>query len=565
MRLPTDALKVAMVAVLAVTTGAAWAGKQDKKPEPDKPAATFTARSELVLVPVIVRDKSGAHIGNLKKEDFTVLEERTEQKIAVFEEVNTTVTRLQRAKLSPGEFSNIVTGPQKPTRVTIIALDGINTSIFDQIYARQAIIKYLSKAVENEETVALIVLTRGGIRVIHDFTTDPSVLKAALAKVQGDSSPVAENTVQADQEQALEQEEMELQGFADATDFMREAANFQRKLGILATMEALQQVADAFAGVPGRKSLIWASAGFPFSIDPSKPLEGKGFPRESISDVMPVYERTWEVLNNANIALYPVDVRGLVTTGPSAAVRVPVNPRNPAAAVMRTSMVHMDTLDTFKRFADMTGGKAYYNTNDLAGAFQQAAADSSAYYMLGFYLDSKDTKPGWRKLEVKVHQSGAHVRAREGFFVTPATQDPNRSAKSDMRMALASPLQFTALPIDGRWTETAPSPERPGRKRISFQLALPAGLNLGDPSDTNHVVLEFAAVARTATGEDVDQFGKILDGHLKPETMQRLDQAGMHYSGALDLPPGDYSVRFVVRDNLSGRMGSLIAPLKVAP
>ncbi len=549
---------MSLCAALAMFPGSGSAAEQ-------KPAVpTFTARSELVLVPVLVRDKSGTHMAGLKQDDFSVFQNGAEQKIAVFEEVNTTKIRPQKVKLAEGEFSNMVAGPQTPTRVTIIALDGINTPIFDQLYARQAVLKYLDQAVEQDETIALIVLTGRGLKVIHTFTTDPKVLKAALSKVTGANLPGAANDISADLQEAMDEEQTELAGFAGLADFMRQAADFQKKLTIIATMEALQQVANAFAGVPGRKSLIWASAGFPFSIDPSYPLEGRGFPRESLSDVLPIYERTWQLLNDANIALYPVDVRGLVNSAyMSPSVHGPRVARNPNGGFpMRQSMAHQDTLATFNLFADMTGGKAYFNTNDLVGAFHQAAEDSSAYYMLGFYLDPKANRTGWHKLQVKVRQPGAHLRARHGFYVTAATQDASLSKKADMSMALSSPLEFTALPFSGKWTGVVAATA--GKKRVQFELLLPARLNLVDAGNNNHLQLELDAVARTATGDAAGSFGKTVDAHLKPESLEQVNDSGITYAGNLDLPPGEYSVRFVIRDDLSGRVGTVTASVKVA-
>jgi hypothetical protein len=234
------------------------------------------------------------------------------------------------------------------------------------------------------------------------------------------------------------------------------------------------------------------------------------------------------------------------------------------ASFSRAGMTHMDTLATFHRFADMTGGKAYYNTNDLVGAFKQAADDSSAYYMLGFYLDLKAaTKTGWHKLQVKVRTAGAHVRARNGFYVTGATQDASLSKPTDMAMALSSPLEFTAVPFSGRWTGVVAAPA--GKKRVRFELVLPARLNLVDTTGNNHLQLEIDAIARTASGDTAASFGKTVDAHLKPESLQQVNNDGITYMGDLDLPPGDYSVRFVIRDDVSGRMGTVTAPVKVAP
>jgi VWFA-related protein len=146
----------------------------------------FTARTELVLIPTLVTDKSGNHISGLKKEDFTVLENGAPQKIATFEEITSDAHRLSRPT-NPNEFSNSVAGGSSNRRITLIVLDFINTRFADQAYARQDLLKYLTQSVDQHEPTALYTLTRTGIHVIHDFTTDPRILVAALHKVKGDA------------------------------------------------------------------------------------------------------------------------------------------------------------------------------------------------------------------------------------------------------------------------------------------------------------------------------------------------------------------------------------------
>jgi len=89
-------------------------------------------------------------------------------------------------------------------------------------------------------------------------------------------------------------------------------------------------------------------------------------------------------------------------------------------------------------------------------------------------------------------------------------------------------------------------------------------LNLVDAANNNHMQLELDAVARTATGDAAASFGKTVDAHLQPESLQLVNNEGITYTGDLDLPAGDYSVRFVIRDDLSGRMGTVTTPVKVA-
>jgi len=544
----------------------AGASAQDTKPP--GPAPTITSRTELVLVPTLVREKSGAPISGLAKADFTLLENGAERKIAVFEEIKTSAVRQQRQALPAGEFSNYLVNEPAPRRVTLIVMDSINTQFADRSYAREHILKFLGEMAGSNEPIALLQLHRGGVRVIHDFTTDPAVLAKALRRSRpGAEAPVAATesslpdpavpTVDPDSQQRLAYESQQLTNMMQ--DLEQNYLAAQRMMAAQLTLDGMQQIARAYAAIPARKSLIWASGGFPFSIDDmSRVLSGgTGFP-SYLSEILPLYKKTWQALSDANVALYPVDVRGLVVLGPSASSHVSAS--NLQAASQRAAWMQLDTIATFKEFADMTGGKAYFNTNDLTHAFHDAVDDSASYYMLGFYLAPDDRKPGWRKLQVKVKPQHAEVRTRSGFYVMPEDKDQAKSRQSDIALALTSPLDFTAVPLLARWTETTPNGDK---KRAAFELILPANAVLVVESDQNHMSLDFDAAAREPTGKIVTSHGRTVEAHLKPEALVQIRFDGITYKGALDLPPGQYTVRFVVRDNLSGRMGSVAASLTV--
>src|SRR5580658_4707598 len=550
----------------------AKSGDKDKdKDKENNSEVKFTARTELVLIPTLVTDKSGNHITGLKKEDFTVLENGGEQKVATFEEITSDPHRLSRPRnANPNEFSNSLTGGPSNRRVTLMVLDLVNTRFVDQAYARKDLLKYLTQSVDQREPTALYTLTRSGIQVIHDFTTDPRVLVAALHKVKGDTFQMVDSpedveaitgTASPDGSAGVDPAQVQTEAQKLQTMLEDQELNFQsfeQRLAITYTLEGMQQVAQAVAGFPGRKALIWASGGFPFSVsDNTMQLAPAG--RDTLSDVLPMYEHTWQLLNDAQIALYPVDVKGLQNVSmPSASVSRPG--KNYARNM---NWRQLDTQASFQTFASMTGGRAYFNSNDLVKGFRDAVNDSAEYYMLGYYLDQSRTKAGWRKLAVKVKQEHVEVRARSGFFVTNATVDPESSRYGDISSALQSPLDYTSLTMVARWEKIEPGKE-PGKKRVNYEMHLAPDSALVNESDNNHVVLEFVAVAKTPEGKVVDRpVGQSVDAHLTTEKLAAIRQKGVAYNGALDLAPGEYTVRFVVRDNLSGRTGSVAAPLKV--
>jgi VWFA-related protein len=561
---------IALIAALS-SCFVLFASAKDKEKDKDKDSAEvkFTARAELVLIPTLVTDKSGNHISGLTKEDFAVFENGAPQPIATFEEIKSDPTRLSRPR-NPGEFSNAVAGEISNRRITLMVLDLLNTRFVDQAYARRDLLKYLTQSVDQREPTALYTLTRSGIHIVHDFTTDPRVLVAALHKVKGDTTQTVDSPEDVEaltgsaspdgsagvDPGAVQTEAQRLQTMMEDSELNFQS--FEQRLAITYTLEAMQQVALSLGGFPGRKSLIWAGGGFPFSVsDNTMQLAPAG--RDSLVDVLPLYEHTWQLLNDAQIALYPVDVKGLsVVTTPGASVR------NPGTNYSRNmSWRNLDTQATLETFASMTGGRAYFNSNDLAKGFRNAVADSSQYYMLGYYLDRSRTKSGWRKLSVKVKRDHTEVRARSGFFVTNTTVDPGNSRSLDISSALQSPLDYTSLALVTRWAKIETGKD-PGKKHVNYEVHLASdGLQI-DTAEQNHLVLEFLALAKTAEGKAVDHpVGQQIDTHLSAEKFSVIQKKGVSYSGALDLAPGEYLVRFVVRDNLSGRMGSVSAPIKV--
>ncbi|HEV2021638.1 MAG TPA: VWA domain-containing protein [Terriglobales bacterium] len=145
----------------------------------------FTSRAELVLVPVVVKDKSGNFVTGLTVDDFTVTENGQPQKVSTFEEVKPSASPVERPRLAPMEYTNVVTGGSSPRRMTIIALDLVNTPFLDQARAREQLLKYLAEQVDANNLTALVTIHIKGITVIQDFTGDPKALVAGLQTVKG--------------------------------------------------------------------------------------------------------------------------------------------------------------------------------------------------------------------------------------------------------------------------------------------------------------------------------------------------------------------------------------------
>jgi VWFA-related protein len=551
--------------------------------------AKFSTRTQLVLIPVLVTDKSGTHVSGLKKEDFTVLENGSERPIATFEEITSDTGRMASLK-NGNTFSNYA-GDGVTHRVTLIVIDLVNTRFADQAYLKNELLKYLSQSLDRREPTGLLTLDRNGVHLIHDFTSDPSLLIAALHKVRGDATKLVDGEEEMESitgnaspqgsagdsgtsggtgggrpgtsaatSAAMQQEADRMQTMIE--DAALNFQSFQQRVAILYTLEGLQQVAQSVVGFPGRKSLIWASGGFPFSVsDTTMQLAPPG--RDSLTDVLPVYERTWQVLNDAEIALYPIDVKGLQSSMPSASIRTPNRKGRPTNYVNSTTSRQIDMQSTFETFAAATGGRAYYNSNDLVKGFRDAVHDSTQYYMLGYYLDRSTTKPGWHKLAVKSRREHVNIRSRSGFFIPADAGASGSTNNKDVAAALHSPLDYTSIGMSGRWESAEPGQES-GKKRLHYVVELAPNAGVVDGSDQNHVLLDL--VVSTVTGEGLlaaPVSEKKIDLHPKEEVARNIREKGLALKGVVEVGPGDYTVHLVVRDELSGRIGSVITPLKV--
>jgi VWFA-related protein len=566
----------------------AQAAPQDPQKADDTHPWKLSVGSNLVIVPVVVTDKHGDHVSGLSAEDFEVKEEGASQKIIGLEAVTGDTEKVEKAAApATNRFSNTVV--QRPKRLVIIALDQVNTPFENVNDSHRALIDFLSKSIDETTLVALVALQRNGVRIIHDFTNNPSVLVDAIKKVKASVTSRNTQTLDAlgDNSQAdLEAMQLtallsgssvspgasvaELNAAAKMAPVVQRAQLDATRLAqdALITLEDFQQVAQYFWGVPGRKSLIWASTGFAFSTGATPQSGTRG-------TLMDDWQRTFRMLGDANISIYPVDVAGLLPgvnannlqSLSSAVVKTGGPEGGVGARSQQLSAVESGALldptagrhDTMRQMADMTGAQPLYNSNDVSGLLRQARVDASQYYMLAYYTKSTG-KQGWRKLNVKVKRDNVKVRYRSGFFFRDPQNEADAARQADEMLALTSDLDFTAMPLSGAWGNVEPAANG---SKVHFLLFIPAGITFIDSERQNHISLDFRAAALDSAGKVIASIGERLETNLAPENLVRVQSKGVDYANALTLPPGQYRVHFVVRDNLKGTLGSVVSPLKV--
>jgi VWFA-related protein len=515
----------ALVVASSIAVSAVPSGQGPGQSQPP----TFRSATRLVPVSVVVHDGRNRPVDGLKADDFRILEDGREVPIAFFSvraetQGATSSSLLEMA--AQGRFTNRV---QSPTGGGVVAIvfDQLNTSDMDQAYGRQRLIGYL-RTIRPDDRVALFALTSTGMRILYDFTRDAESLIRALDRLDRGESPAAIGLDQRLPPQLVQG----LSAFAQGT-LDRMEAHYARLRGTT-TLEALEVVSEYLGGIPGRKNVVWISSGFPFSI-------GEGGPSGMLfSNLRLETQRAARALNHSDTAVYPVDSRGLVAQ--STDVNAPG--RVPSLAEV------MGPLDGVRSIADWTGGRAFFNTNDIGRAITLAVDDSRQTYVLGYYPVNTDWDERFRKIDVKVRRSGVQVRHREGYFALAPEALAGGQRRAAISAAVLSPLEATSIPIDVTITTDA--------ARYSLAMRFDPGAVAFQPNNgrwSGELVVAVAQMLQTREFvRDPDQSLPLL---VDAAARERLLVDGVRATHSIDLRPDAQQVRIVVRDVVTGSIGSV--------
>ena len=415
--------------------------------EPDQVPAVHVT-THLVQVNVAVNDKHGSPITGLPQDDFSIFDNGKRQPIRSFSAETNLPSAPPPSPIPPEIYTN---RPEErgniPASVTVILLDALNTEVADQTLARKQVLQVLRK-IQPHEYVALYWLGNG-LRVLHDFTADASVLQKVLEGFESKSSRQLENSELADpgltnpNPSAPSGAAYERQAFRLAFD--QRVANQSARERARATAVAMVAIANHLATRKGRKNLVWVSASFPITLGYGKfDLNWANDTGENFSDEV---LKAVRALATADIAVYPVDARGLF----GSALGANSDDLDAHIGDPTDTDAHLPTrgapeaLDTMRLLAERTGGKAFYGSNDIAGAIRRAMDDSRETYTIGFYAEAVKWDGSFHELKVRVSLPGAEVHSRSGYFALP--DPPVNPAQNDQ--ALIAQLALNGIPATG--------------------------------------------------------------------------------------------------------------------
>jgi VWFA-related protein len=513
---------------------------QDKTP-------TFSTTTNLVIVDVAVTDRDGKPIDGLTAKDFRIFEDGKPQTISVFEfqrlstaplpavkpepEQRRVLTKEQPAEAQPAPAPSPAQIRYRDRRLIVLFFDFTSMPVADQSRARDAALKFLDTQMTSSDMVSIMTYT-SELKTLQDFTDDRESLEQIIKSFRiGEMSDLAALAATGDDTT----DETNTVFTADETEF--NIFNTDQKLS------ALENAVGKLRAMPEKKALVYFSSGIS-----QTGVENQSQLRSTVNAAV-----------RANVAFYPIDVRGLTALPPGGAADQAASRgtgifSGAAQASQRSSFnATQDTLDTL---ASDTGGKALLDSNDLTLGIRQAQNDIRDYYVLGYYSTNPAMDGRYRRIEVRlVDNPRAKLDYRSGYYGPKEYAKFNSNDKErQLEDALSAGDPVTDLPL----ALEADFFRMPGN-----QYFVPVALRL--PGS------EISLTKKGANGlAEFDFIGQVTDARKRPagtvrdtirvklnetETGQ-IERRSLEYDTGFTLSPGNYVIKFLARDNQTGKMGT---------
>ncbi|MEN6601014.1 MAG: VWA domain-containing protein [Bryobacteraceae bacterium] len=525
-------------------------------------AFKFETTTQLVVVNVGVKDKGGKPVEGLKASDFTITEDGKPQKISVFE-----FQRLEEPVAVPAERKLIQRGaesapkaapaaqpaapaqiaPSKPgeiryrdRRLLVMFFDLTSMPATDQIRAQKAALKFLDSQMTASDMMAVMTFS-SDLKVLQDFTNDRDALIRTIKGINiGEGSDMAVNGATSGDETAADTGDAYT---ADDTEF--NIFNTDRKLA------AIETASRMLSSLPEKKALIYFASG----------MTKTGVDNEA------QMRATVNAAIRSNVSLYPIDARGLVAQAPlgDATKASPGGQGMYSGSAARTTMTNLqDQQESLYTLAADTGGKALLDENDLSLGIQQAQKDIASYYILGYYSTNQNMDGRYRRIKVQLTNKSlsAKLDYRSGYFASKQFRDFNSTDRErQLQEALMLGDPVTDLPIA---MEVAHFRLARDRYFVPLTVKIPGSeLELAKHGGAERARLDFIGQVKDAKGSVVATVRDDIDVKLKGENAGQLSKRNLQYDTGFTLQPGAYTVKFLARENATGKMGTFEMKFKV--
>ncbi|MDX6385664.1 MAG: hypothetical protein QOK48_3237 [Blastocatellia bacterium] len=554
---------------------------QDKKQTKGDDDDVIKVTSNLVSLDVIVKDKKGKLLTDLKPEDFAVSENGVPQKIAFFDSTLTSTTSSEAGQTSASTgIDSTQTTPRGPSgwprNIIALVLDGQSTELANLKHVREGTIKYIRERISDSDSVALFSIS-GGLQLLQPFTQDKAKLIASVEKAY-DSSIVSKTSEARDISENISAlrdrvaggppdepiaatpgagaagsaaaQAMIARRMLEQYIQLRSSLSAQQTRPVLA---ALAAIAEGLRAIPGKKTLVMFSQGFVAT----EALDWQ-------------VQSTIDIANRANVAIYIIDSGGLTGGAPTSGALVSGSPlggisgalsmeqrRRSAAGESVFDIARQEGLnrqqDLLYRISEDTGGHFIKNTNDIAGGLERIDTEIRSRYTLSYRSTDQNFDGSFRKVKIEVRRPETTVLTRPGYYAIPPTQIVPLSPDDRKLMANFANMQaHPTLPLS-LTLNSFRSREGVYIVPLSFEIT-PAEVKFERQGDKQRLQLEVLGVIR-AEGEDkiLSRLGGNFDVSLTPQQYESIVNDKIFYRQDMQLYAGNYTVDLIVRDRLSGK------------
>jgi VWFA-related protein len=514
---------------------------------PQQPGGfVMKVNAELVLTNVVARDsKTGELVRGLKQSDFTVYENGRQQQIATFDFQSVdmaaplneaTVSGLAGGTKGPGNKAVVVGRPEdlRNHRLIVMFFDLTSMQPEDLDRSVEAARDFLKKKMAPADLVALVSLG-DTLKVDQDFTADKDALWNEVGIYNGTEGQGFAQGANVNSNQV-----------EDTTGYTPDESEYN-DLNTDRELFALRAISKALEKISEKKSLLYFSGGI--SRDG---IENQASLRAAINAAV-----------RANLAIYSVDTRGLQAISPlgdASTGSLRGTGAYNGGALQNNMNQNFATQEVMATLSSDTGGKAFFDSNDFAPAFAQVQRDTSAYYAIGFHSANPARDGKYRKLTIKINRPGIKLEYRPGYYAPSDFQHSGKEDRErDLEEQLSSDLPATdmAVYLDALYFRLDEN-----RFYVPVSLIVPGSqIPFVKGGDKDKATLDIIGVV-------IDEVKRPI-GRARETVKLNLDQSlgarqkNIQYNTSFNLPPGKYHLKFVVRENQTGRMGSFEADINL--
>jgi VWFA-related protein len=549
MRRFAAAILVGLIGWVDPTVGAAQTTAQPQQDQAQQAGdRTFhlSVNADIVLTNVVVRDKkTGAVVKGLKASDFTIIEDKKPQHIVSFDYQNVddaavlheTSTVSGKATVADLLERNFAANPEqlKDRRLIVMFFDLSSMQDEDIDRAVDAATDYVNKQMAPADLVAMVSMSTG-LSMDQDFTSDKAALLKVLAKYNGsDETGFANGTTG-----STDATSDDTSAFA-ADDTEYNSLNTDREL------LAIRSISKSLERVDQRKSMLYFSGGLT-----KNGIENQASLRAATNEAA-----------KANLAIYSVDTRGLQAlppVGDASKGSLRGNSAYSGAAATAQLTANFGSQETLSTLATDTGGKFFSDSNDFGPAFQQVQHDTEAYYILGFHSSNAARDGSYRHLTVRVNRNDVKLEFRPGYY---APADFKHQKTEDREFALTEQMRSNVPATDvAVYLQALYFKQGDNNSFIPMSLVVPGSqIPFVSGGNQDKASLDILGQVKNAQGIAVGNVRETVK--LALDASQQVQRKNIQYSTGFTLAPGRYHVKFIVRENQTGNMGSFETDLQV--